>query len=403
MTGAKPLLAAAPVRLALITTHPIQYQIPWFKRLARIPGIDLRVFFGMLPDAEQQGVDFGVAFQWDIPLLEGFSWTVLRNVAKAPSLGTFKGISTPQIGQVLRAWKPDVAIAAGWQSHMLVQTLWACRRLRIPLLVRGDSNALAPRPWWKRMLHRLWLKQYSFFLAVGKANRRFYLQAGIDPKKIFHCPHFVDNEWLGTMARAWRQDRDMLRQQWGISATAICLLYVGKLVAKKRIMDLLEALDKAARRDPRLHLLIVGAGQLEAQAREFSTTRHLPASFAGFLNQTEIAKAYVVADCLVLPSDFGETWGLVVNEAMACGLPAIVSDRVGCGPDLVEEGNTGALFPFGDVDALASTLGALTSEAEHLRGMGRNAQERVLRDYSIEKAVEGTVAAINAALPVRRN
>ena len=398
MIGAESLSAVAPVRLALITTHPIQYQVPWFQRLAQIPDIDLKVFFGMLPDAEQQGVDFGVSFQWDIPLLNGYQSELLRNVAKVPSLNTFNGISTPDIGRTLKAWCPDVVILTGWQALMLVQALWACKNLRIPLLVRGDSNTLVSRPWWKRVLHRLGLRQYDFFLAVGEGNRYFYRQAGIHPNRIFQCPHFVDNERFREASEAVRKDRETWRRQWSIPARAICFLYAGKLVPKKRIFDLLQALEMAKREHAGLHLLIAGTGELETHSRGLAIDRRLPVSFAGFLNQTEIAKAYAATDCLVLPSDYGETWGLVVNEAMACGLPAVVSDRVGCGPDLVIEGITGAIFPFGDIDTLAASLVALASEPERLRQMGQSAREHVCRDYSVEKAVEGTLAAVAAAL-----
>jgi glycosyltransferase involved in cell wall biosynthesis len=121
-------------------------------------------------------------------------------------------------------------------------------------------------------------------------------------------------------------------------------------------------------------------------------------TFAGFLNQTEIVGAYVAADCLVLPSDTGETWGLVVNEAMACGIPAIVSDQVGCGPDLVSDGVTGATFPMGDVDALAKRLIDLSGNPSALRAMGGAACERVTSHYSVERAVEGTMAAIGAVM-----
>ena len=125
---------------------------------------------------------------------------------------------------------------------------------------------------------------------------------------------------------------------------------------------------------------------------------NLPVTFAGFLNQSEIPKAYVAADCLVLPSDSGETWGLVVNEAMACGIPAIVSDHVGCGPDLVIEGETGGVFPLGDIDALAHKIAHFASDADRLKAMGKEAQRRVMTYYSVDRAVEGTLAAIHAAV-----
>ena len=119
----------------------------------------------------------------------------------------------------------------------------------------------------------------------------------------------------------------------------------------------------------------------------------VPVTFAGFLNQTEMPAAYAVTDCLVLPSDYGETWGLVVNEAMACGIPAVVSDRVGCGPDLVEHDVTGLVYPFGDVEALADALRTLAIRPAQLAEMGARARDRVT-DYSVERAVAGTLEAV---------
>ena len=123
----------------------------------------------------------------------------------------------------------------------------------------------------------------------------------------------------------------------------------------------------------------------------------LPVSFAGFLNQTEMPAAYVATDCLVLPSDYGETWGLVVNEAMACGKPALVSDRVGCGPDLITPGETGALFPFGDVPALAAQITALAANPPALVRMGQQARLRVMDGYSVQRAVSGVLDAVRFA------
>src|SRR4029077_19922149 len=125
-------------------------------------------------------------------------------------------------------------------------------------------------------------------------------------------------------------------------------------------------------------------------AKPLAAEAGLPVSFAGFLNQTELTRAYAAGDCLVLPSDYGETWGLVVNEAMVCGLPAIVSDRVGCGPDLVEPGVTGAIFPFGDVQLLAQRLCDLAADRARAHAMGQRAEERI-RDYSVDHAVAGTL------------
>ncbi|WP_295392348.1 glycosyltransferase family 4 protein [uncultured Thiodictyon sp.] len=389
-----------PARVAIVATHPIQYQIPWFQGLSERPELDLKVFFGLLPDATQQGVGFGVGFHWDIPLLDGYRWELLANVSKAPSLGAFGGCDTPAIGRVLRRWAPDVVILTGWHSRMLMQAWWACRWLGIPLVVRGDSNNLAWRPWWKRLLHRQLLSQVNGVLAVGQANRDFYLESGVSPKRIDAAPHFVDNQRFTAAAVELERYRAELRRDWGIPVDATCFLFSGKLIPKKHPLDLLRALGLANRLGARAraHVLVAGAGELMEPARALAADERLPVTFAGFLNQTELARAYVAADCLVLPSDCGETWGLVVNEAMACARPAIVSDQVGCGPDLIVAGATGATFPTGDVAALADRLCEFAGDGERLRAMGVEARQLVLAGYSVERAVGGTLAAVNKVL-----
>ena len=145
--------------------------------------------------------------------------------------------------------------------------------------------------------------------------------------------------------------------------------------------------------EEKIYMLMVGDGELKFQCEAFARENNLPVTFTGFLNQSEIIRAYVASDCLVLPSDYGETWGLVVNEAMACGLPAIVSDRVGCGPDLVKEGVTGSVFPFGDVDTLAEKLIWFAQNPEKTKAMGEQAK-KLIQKYSVEEVVKGTVDAI---------
>lgn len=401
MTRGANRASGYPPRVALFATHPIQYQVPWFQALAARTDLQLKVFFGHVPDAAQQGVGFGVDFNWDIPMLEGYASEVLENVATPPSLGTFGGSDTPGVARTLREWNPDIAILTGWQSKMLVQAAWACARLGIPGIVRGESNAMPHRALWKRTLHRIWLRVFDRFLAIGKANKEFYLRAGIAESRIHPCPYFVDNERFGAAARVLRDRRAQLRTRWSIPERATSFLFCGKLIPKKHPIDLLRALRRAVASGAPVHAMIVGDGELMAEARALVEREQLPVTFAGFLNQTEIVGAYVAADCLVLPSDTGETWGLVVNEAMACGLPAIVSDQVGCGPDLVAENVTGATYRMGDLEALSKRLIEFAGNPSRLREMGARACERVGSSYSVERAIEGTMAAVNAVLAQR--
>jgi glycosyltransferase involved in cell wall biosynthesis len=181
--------------------------------------------------------------------------------------------------------------------------------------------------------------------------------------------------------------------EFGIDESAVCFLFCGKFIEKKRPRDMVEGFIQAWRATSSpMHLLMVGEGNLRDEAENL-VSGCAPVTFTGFLNQTEIGAAYAAADALVLPSNYGETWGLVVNEGMIFECPAIVSDRVGCGPDLIEEGKTGYTIPFRDVEALERTINQMASHPARVAEMGRNARQLVLSEYTIKKAADGIVEA----------
>ncbi len=380
------------LRLGILTTHPIQYQVPWFRALAAKGELVPTIFYAMIPDRGQQGVGFDVAFEWDLPLLGGYEHVVLENVSRAPSLATFGGCDTPGIDARVRAGGFDAFVVHGWGTRSALQALWACRRHGVPCIVRGESNLLRRRPLVIRAAHRILLRQYAACLTIGRSNEAFYRAHGVPAARLFHAPYGVDNERFARQTAALVAERPALRAAWGIADRAFVFAFCGKLVEKKRPFDLIEAFGRATRHGAPAHLLMVGDGALRAECAARTRRDRLPVTFTGFLNQQEVAKAYAAADCLVLPSDYGETWGLVVNEAMACGRPAVVSDRVGCHEDLVENGVTGAVFPFGDVVALSAVLAELAERPAYAAAFGAAARERVAR-YSIDAAVAGTLAA----------
>lgn len=326
-------------------------------------------------------------------MLEGYPWLELENAREKPALGRFFGSSTPGIHRIWRRDRPDAVILTGWNALPLLQALWACERLHIPRIVRGESNAMRDRPPWVKVLHRALLSRYDAALAIGKSNRNFYTANGVSEAAIFSTPYFVDNARFGAATLELMPERTRLRERWDIPERSVCFLFAGKLEPKKRILDLIAAMMRIDAAENPVHLLVAGAGAQFDEARALAIRGQLPVTFAGFLNQSEISQAYVATDCLVLPSDYGETWGLVVNEAMACGLPAVVSDRVGCGPDLVENGVTGVVFPFGDIKALTGVLTSLAANPMRLRKMGELAKERIAA-YSVQGAVEGTLHAV---------
>jgi glycosyltransferase involved in cell wall biosynthesis len=374
----------------------VQYQAPWFRALAAEPGVELTVFYAMIPDADQQGVGFGLAFLWDIPLLDGYDYEVLRNVAARPSLSGFLGCDTPSIRRIVRERHFDAMILTGWHTMSSVQALRASRRAGVPCILRGESNALRPRRLLVRLVHRWLLRQYSAFLTIGKANERFYLDNGVAPHRLFPGRYCVDNDRLATEADRARLRWREIRAAWGVPEAAFVFLFCGKLIPKKRPMDLLHALARLEEvgqpRRHRVHVLMVGDGPMRGAIASLVKDRRLPVSMIGFLNQRDVAKAYSVSDCLVLPSDYGETWGLVVNEAMACGRPAIVSDRVGCHPDLVVPNETGFVYRCGDVEALAGRLGQLAASPGLAEALGRRARRHV-QAYSFQGLVSGTLSA----------
>lgn len=385
------------IRLITVATHPVQYQAPYFRRLAAQVEIDLHVLYALLPTPDEQGVGFGRSFTWDVPLLDGYSWGPVEGVERREA-GTsiFSGLSAPTIRAQLEQAGPNAVLVTGWQSKVLVQAARAARALRIPVLLRGESNDLRRRPLWVRLAHRWYFRRFSAFLAIGKANRRLYESAGVPSDRIFDVPYAVDNDRFAQAAASLRPRRMELRQGWNVDGSTFCALFAGKLQAKKRPGDLLDALEIARKSHGDLRLLVAGSGELESELKLQAKERRLPVTFAGFLNQSEMPTAYAAADALVLPSDAGETWGLVVNEAMASGLPAIVSDRVGCREDLILEGETGFSFPLGDPRTLAACLTTLARDPIRAAAMGDSARRRVIELYSMKRGVDGTVGALHA-------
>ncbi|MDI1253503.1 glycosyltransferase family 4 protein [Thermomonas sp.] len=353
------------------------------------------MYFAMIPNAAEQGREFGVAFDWDIPLLEGYEWTLLKNRAKHPSLTEFRGCDTPQLYREIREGGFEAVIVNGWVTKTCLQALLASRLAGIPCIVRGEVNGMRPRASWKCWLHARLLARYAACLSIGTNNRRYLLDAGVPAARIFATPYCVENERFSTAADVARiqPGRDALQARFGLDPERTTFVFSGKFVDKKRPGDIVEAIRRL---DPneraRMQLLLVGGGPMEQELR--TSAAGLPVHFAGFLNQSEITAAYAAADCLVLPSDHGETWGLVVNEAMACGLPAIVSDQVGCAVDLVQAGYTGDVFPYGDVAALSALLARHGLVRNGLAKMGAAARVQVEAGYNFENVRQGVLAAL---------
>lgn len=382
-------------RLLIVTSHPIQYQAPWFRALHSDARLALSVLFLTLPDENDQGVGFGKPFSWDIPLREGYVSQLARSAVGRISDGFF-GLRLQNARKDISSLNPDAVLILGWQHLGMLQCIRAASRLRLPVLIRAESNGLQRQSWLRSLKNRWILFAVTRVLPIGRANRAFYQQLKLGDRIGSSVPYFVDNAFFAKRSAEARKSIVKCQKALNVPADTFCFVFVGKFIEKKRPLDVLKALQRLLSISLRpIHLLMVGTGPFEEELKSYAHNQDLPVSFAGFLNQTQIPAAYAVAHCLVLPSDFGETWGLVVNEAMACGLPAIVSDRVGCGPDLVEEGKTGFRFAFGQVDKLAEKMKTMVECSEQqLHAMGSAAKERVESGFSIELAVKQTVQAV---------
>ena len=386
------------MRIGFLLTHPTQYHSPWFKELAKRPEIQIKVFYCFQPHIKQQGFDFDVPFEWDIPLLDGYPSAFLKNVARTPGFHFF-GCDTPEIREIVSGREFDVWLINGWKVKSDWQAITSCWKNNIPMLIRGDSNLLDPKPLYLRVAKRLilgrWIPRFTRYLTVGRLNEDFYKFYGADPSKFFPVRHFVDNERFALQAKDARARNAASIARWGIAEDAVVFLFAGKFIEKKRPMDALYAIERVHATGLKVHLLMTGDGKLRSGLEEYAIRNKLPVSFSGFLNQDAIAEAYACSHVLLLPSGYAETWGLVVNEAMSCGIPAIISDRVGCGPDLVQQGETGFIFPVGDVETLAEVMTRYARNVSLARMHGDNARKHI-RDYSIGAAVNNSVAALKS-------
>lgn len=433
--------------LIILTTHPIQYQVPLWQVLAEEASLPFEVWY-LTDHAVKPTIDreFGKAFAWDLgrSTLDGYKYRFLK-VKAGWTLhpGVFRGL---RLDEDLRPLFRQVGATAvwiqGWQKQAYWQAAYQAKAVGLSVWIRGESNDLSAPPWWKWQVKRLWLwllfRKIDRFLCIGSANRRLYRRLGVPEFKLGSAPYFVDNARFAKQAETLLPVRESIRADWGIPENAFCVLFCGKFIKKKRPMDLVLAANLVNQRgglakQQALHLLFVGSGELGHELRQClhvvfdadalpaiklvpSPAQGAPssviltqslrgesyhdspsprcrassASFAGFLNQTQISRAYVAADCLVLPSDQGETWGLVVNEAMASGLTCVVSDACGSAEDLARPVDDGLVFHLGDIAGLAASI---EKAAQGGFGELRRAQ---IEKFSLERTLEEVVKEYKA-------
>ena len=389
MLGTRPLRrpgppraagSAAPPRLGILDFHPIQYHTPLYKQLAARGKIRLDVLYlndqGLRPVLDP---GFGVPIAWNIDLLSGYRYGFL------PGPGARRPRRIGDLARWIRSH--DAVVIHGHSNPWMLFAAAACRASGVPYLLRGDAGPRGPSTGIRRGIRgavaRTVVSASAGGLAVGKLNAEFY--AAYRAPRIVFAPHSVDNDrFAGTPQVA----RDDLLARWGLDGRLPVIMFCGKLRPAKRPLDLATAISALA--EP-VNVIFVGDGELSGSVRSMLVPGR--GVVTGFVNQAELPSYYHAADILVLPSQ-AEPWGLVVNEAMAAGVLPVVSDRVGCGPDLVE--GIGEVYPCGDFGALIAALSrALVRTGDpHLATALR---QRVVR-YGVTATAVGFELAAMAAV-----
>jgi glycosyltransferase involved in cell wall biosynthesis len=389
-----------PKRLLVVASHVVQYTSPVFRQLAQDPRMNLSVCYCSMQGVES-GMDpgFGVNVSWDMPLLDGYSWSNVQNRSLRPGLGHFFGLFNPGLWNVIRKGSFDAILVSGYFYASAWIAIVAAKWFGVPVMFITDSHSLtswgAQSKWQvriKRVLVRWIFSLGKVHLALSSGGVEYLKSLGFC--SVVLTPYVVDNDWWAEQAA--KIDRHAVRSAWLVPEYGSVVLFCAKLQPWKGPLDLLEAFARANVRDS--FLVFAGDGPLrstlERKASELKIADRV--QFLGFINQSQLPPIYRAADLLVLPSHY-EPFGLVVNEAMLSGCPVAVSDRVGAKFDLVRPGENGYIFPVGDVDALAAILQEILRDPEKRARMGDAARQR-METWSPRDYVDGIVKSLELAV-----
>ncbi|NYF89976.1 glycosyltransferase family 4 protein [Tunturiibacter empetritectus] len=393
------------VRLAYLVSHPIQYQAPLLRRIAQEPDIDLTVFFGSdFSVRSYQDEGFGVDVKWDVPLLDGYRHKFLPVIRDD---GT-QTVTTPLnygIYSELRGRNGEPGYDLLWtHGYNMVNALHgmvAAKALGIPVLVRADMwlrdrPRSGPKLLFKSLFFQFLKHMVDGVLPAGTLNTEYWQHYLGDDVPRFLMPYAVDNNYFQRRCQEAAATREAFRRELGLDAGRPVILFASKLQQRKHCSDLVDAYVRLINREsdqPRPYLLIVGDGEERAALEEQARSRGLAdVRFCGFRNQSELPRFFDLATVFVLPARH-EPWGLVVNEVMNAGRAVILSDDIGCQPDLVTNGVEGYVFPVRNVNALAEALQRVLATPETATQMGQRALDRI-NAWSFEEDIQALRQAI---------
>jgi len=387
------------VKLAYLVSHPIQYQAPLLRLLAQEPQVHLKVFFGTNTAEGFRDSGFGTAVKWDVPLLEGYDHEFLPGLASR-EVTSIRPLNWG-IGRRLRQGAFDVLWVHGYTRLVSLSAIFAAKRLGIKVMVRDEANGGTPgrsmaRNAATRLFYAMLAQLADAFLAIGTLNCEYYRRLGIPADRIFSVPYAVNNAFFRERAIDAGRRREEFRRELGLMAGRPVILFAGKLVPRKGPMLLAEAYKQLSRdgcSEPKPYLLFAGDGELREAIEQMAVDLDRRSMrVLGFTNQTQLPALYDLCDLFVLPSVY-EPWGLVVNEVMNAGRPVIVSDRVGCWPDLVKPDVNGGVFPAGNAQALAGVMARVLADRDALLRMGE-ASRSLIERWSFNEDLAGIRSAL---------
>jgi glycosyltransferase involved in cell wall biosynthesis len=377
-------------KLAIVTSHPIQYNAPLFRLLTERGKIKLRVFYtwGQTEQGFVYDPDFKKAFKWDIPLLDGYEKEFVENISKEPGAGHFKGIKNKDLIQRIDAYDPEALLVFGWsfQSHLQVLRHYAGRK---KILFRGDSTLLdeqegiSARKVFRRLFLKWVYRTVDYALYTGIGNKNYYKAHGLNESQLVYAPHAIENDRFADGDGSSQLKANEWRRELGISSVDLVFLFAGKLEPKKDPGLLIECFMLLSVAE--IRLIIVGNGVLE-QGLKQKAAEDQRIIFLDFQNQQQMPVVYRLGDVFVLPSKGpGETWGLSVNEAMASKRAVIVSNKCGCAEDLVK-GN-GIVFEAGNKQDLQKALLYFAHNRTPLSQMSNKSLD-LIQQFSPEQVAE---------------
>ncbi|MGZ4316378.1 MAG: glycosyltransferase family 4 protein [Gaiellaceae bacterium] len=375
------------IRVVFVFQEPTPYRTPQFEAFAALPEMDTTIVYAARTVQQRT---------WDVPpagagtvYLSGPSLPLTRILQHDYAM-------TPAIWPLLNRLRPHVLVIGGW-SLMATQlaVAWA-RAHRVPYLLVAENHLLEPRPHWVRAVKRavlpLVVPQAAGWLVPGRLGREHMLHYGARSEGILTFPLTIDVAATERRAAELAPRRAELRREFGIPDDAVAVLHAGRLIPQKAVDVLVLAVGRANRGSPPLHLLLAGSGPEEHALRTLVAGTGVSATFTGFLDRDRLFEAYAAADIFALLSR-RETWGVVVNEAAAFGLPLVLSSAVGAAADLLRSGSNGEVVPSGDVDAAARALRSLAASSALREDFGRCSRELV-RAWDFRPSVEALDALV---------